>query len=69
MTVFRSAILRTFFFAIHAGAKEFSKKMVKNQMSSRLSDSNSKNCLVISTAYLTPNITSLVKPKQGQKSH
>ena len=28
-----------------------------------------KNCLVLSTSNLTPNITGLVKAKQSQKSH
>ena len=43
-------------------------KMIKNKMRSRLSDSNLKNCLVVSTTNLTPNITGLVKAKQSQKS-
>ena len=46
-----------------------SMKMIKNKMRSRLSDSNLKKCLVLSTTNLTPNITGLVKAKQSQKSH
>ena len=46
-----------------------SMKMIKNKMRSRLSNSNLKNCLVLLTTNLTPNITDLVKGKQSQKSH
>ena len=46
-----------------------SMKMIKNKIRSRLSDSNLKNCLVLSTTNLTLNITGLMKAKQSQKSH
>ena len=36
---------------------------------SRLSDSNMKNCLLLSVTNLPPNITGLVKAKRCQKSH
>ena len=45
-----------------------SMKIIKNKLRSRLSDSNLKNCLLLSVTNLTPNITSLVKAKQSQKS-
>ena len=43
-------------------------KIIKNKLRSRLSDSNLKNCLLLSVTNLTPNITGLVKAKQSQKS-
>ena len=46
-----------------------SMNMIKNKIRSRLSDYNLKNCLVLSTTNLTPNITDLVKAKRSQKSH
>jgi len=45
-----------------------SMKMIKSKLRSRLSDSNLKNCLLLSVTNLTPNITGLVKAKQSQKS-
>ena len=45
-----------------------SMKIIKNKLRSRLSDSNLKNCLLLSVTNLTPNITGLVKAKQSQKS-
>jgi len=44
-------------------------KMIKNQLRSRLSDSNLKNYLLLSVTNLTTNITGLVKVKRRQKSH
>jgi len=44
-------------------------KMIKNKLRSRVSDSNLKNCLLLSVTNLTPNITGLVKAKRRQKSH
>jgi len=44
-------------------------KMIKNKLRSRLSDSNLKNCPLLSVTNLTPNITGLVKAKRRQKSH
>jgi len=44
-------------------------KIIKNKLRSRLSDSNLKNCLLLSVTNLTPNITGLMKEKQRQKSH
>ena len=38
-----------------------SMKIIKNKLRSRLSDSNLKNCLLLSVTNLTPNITGLVK--------
>jgi len=46
-----------------------SMKMIKNKLRSRLSDSNLKDCLLLSVTNLTPNITGLGKAKQSQKSH
>ena len=46
-----------------------SMKIIKNKLRSRLSDSNLKNCLLLSVTNLTPNITGLVKAKQSQKPH
>ena len=43
-------------------------KIIKNKLRSRLSDSNLKNCLLLSVTNLTPNITGLVRAKQSQKS-
>ena len=45
-----------------------SMKIIKNKLRSRLSDSNLKNCLLLSVTNITPNITGLVKAKQNQKS-
>ena len=45
-----------------------SMKIIKNKLRSRLSDSNLKNCLLLSVTNLTPNITGLVKAEQSQKS-
>jgi len=44
-------------------------KMIKNKLRSRLSDSNLKDCLLLSITNLTPNITGLVKAKRRQMSH
>jgi len=41
-------------------------KMIKNKLRSRLSDSNLKNCLLLSVTNSTPNITGLVKAKRRQ---
>ena len=45
-----------------------SMKIIKNKLRSQLSNSNLKNCLLLSVTNLTPNITGLVKAKQSQKS-
>lgn len=44
-------------------------KLIKNKTRSRLTDSNLKNSLLLSVTNLTPNIKSLAKSKQTQKSH
>jgi len=44
-------------------------KIIKNKPRSRRSDSCLKDCLLLSVANLTPNITGLVKVKRKQKSH
>ncbi len=46
-----------------------SMKMIKSKTRSRLTDSNLKNFLLLSVNNLTPNINSLAKSKQNQKSH
>ena len=46
-----------------------SMKIIKKKLRSRLSDSNFKNCLLLSVTNLTFNINGLVKAKSSQKSH
>lgn len=46
-----------------------SMKLIKSKTRSRLTDSNLKNCLLLSVTNLTPNIEKLAKAKQSQKSH
>ena len=45
-----------------------SMKIIKNKLRSRLSNSNLKNCMLLSVTNLTPNMIGLVKAKQNQKS-
>jgi len=44
-------------------------KLIKRKTRSRLTDSNLKNSLLLSSAYLTPNIEKLVKSKETQLYH
>ena len=46
-----------------------SMKLIKSKTRSRLTDSNLKNCLLLSVTNLAPNIEKLAKSKQTQKSH